>query len=415
MLSRAQPRRRDERGSVAIAATVMGVISLVLMATLQATFSSLTIARADQERTNAFHFASAGIDQALYRIDRNDRTASGAYTEVEDPLVPGRLIGFRDRITSGGSSVDIIANKTPSAQDRKWTVRATGRDSSGRRRQAITSIEARSLVTDGFFTLKDFYLTGNQTTPKAYSSDTCPTAVACELPAPIAGSLGTNGQIVGPPATIEHFAKSWSAFNMYGRATAEAADRDCGSYRCDDHGAAVNAITDRRVVEIPDLPAGVQSCPGGGSISGPITLAPGDYLCDGPLNISGAVTIGGAATSVVRIWSRNSLSFSPNAIVNAGTPTWRFQVFQTTRPDGTAWSGSICGAQVWGVLYTPGLSIDCPGAHQPKIWGSVVAQMYSGTGNQFEFHWDLTAIDRVHNNRFVVRNWRECPPTASDC
>jgi hypothetical protein len=49
------------------------------------------------------------------------------------------------------------------------------------------------------------------------------------------------------------------------------------------------------------------------------------------------------------------------------------------------------------------------------MYGAVVADIHGGTGNHFVFHWDIDSGDAVSNGRYVVRNWRECPPGSTDC
>ncbi len=81
MLKRLRPCSHDENGSMILAMSVIMVVSLLLVVVLSLVTSGLTSSRNDQNRTNAFQFANAGIDQALYRIDRNvmPATASGSY------------------------------------------------------------------------------------------------------------------------------------------------------------------------------------------------------------------------------------------------------------------------------------------------------------------------------------------------
>ncbi|MDQ3570787.1 MAG: hypothetical protein M3396_09265, partial [Actinomycetota bacterium] len=78
-------------------------------------------------------------------------------------------------------------------------------------------------------------------------------------------------------------------------------------------------------------------------------------------------------------------------------------------------SSSICDSEIWALLLTPGLTVDCTGGHQPKIYGAVVAKLHDGRGSHFDFHWDMDAVDAVHDRKYAVRNWRECPPDAATC
>lgn len=397
---------RDERGSIPIVVVVTFILMTALGATMMSVNGSLELTRADQNRTNAFQFANAGIDQALYRIDTGNTplVASGSYVPT---LSGSRVVSFTDSINVGGSSFTIVATKTPSTQDRVWQVRSRGNDPSGRTRQAIATISASSLFEEGFFTFNQFYLTGNQDSPTAYRSSTCPTAAtSCQLSAPVPGALGTNSTFEGSAATTAHFAANWTNFRMYGRATQAAADDACDDGRCGTTPKVV-AITDQKVIDTPAVPAAASSCPNGGNITG--TIAPGDYSC-GDVTFSGTVTVSG--TGNVRMWIDGDVVFAANSVTNQHQPPSRMQIFQQEQDES---GGNICDADVWALLYTPSLKIDCAGSHQPDIWGAVVADVHSGTGNHFDFHWDVDAVDAVGNGKYVVRNWRECPPGTTDC
>lgn len=396
----------DERGSVIMAVISITVALFAVIAVGGAVQGGLSSARTDQNRTNAFQYANAGIDLALYRIDRGDFSGPN-YQALAD--------GFRDSITVGGSTFTVEAVQTTPGVNHTWTVRSTGTDPSGRRRLAIATISTPRLFDHGFFTVDDFYLTGNQGTPVAYRSSVCPTAApSCELPFPVPGRLGTNAEVRGSTATTDAFLARWAGFDMYGRATQEAADLACDNGRC---GTApvVQAFSNQKPTEIPDQPADIEPCPSGGNVTGG-TLTPGDYLCSS-LQLDGTITVGagGNGTGRVRIWVEGPFSASTSAVVNREQPTPKLQIFQQENPAGGYYNGSICGAEIWALLYTPGLMIHCNGSHQPTLYGAVIAQVHSGTGNHFDFHWDVDASDVTIEERFVVRDWRECPVGATDC
>lgn len=395
----------NERGSVIMAVIAMTAAMFAVIAVGGAVQGGLSSARTDQNRTNAFQYANAGIDLALYRIDRGDFSGPN-YEAIAD--------GFRDSVTVEGSTFVVEAVQTTPGVNHTWTVRSTGTDPSGRRRMAIATISTPRLFEHGFFTIDDFHLTGNQDYPVAYRSSECADAT-CELPFPVPGRLGTNAEVKGSTATTDAFLARWQGFDMYGRATQEAADAACDDGRC---GTApvVQAFSNQKPTTIPDKPADIQPCPGaGGNIDGG-ALTPGDYLCDS-LQLDGTITIGtgGNGTDRVRIWVDGPISASTDAIVNRAQPTPKLQIFQQQNPDGGYYNGSICGAEIWALLYTPGLMIHCNGSHQPTLYGAVVAQIHSGTGNHFDFHWDVDASEVTLDDRFVVLDWRECPVGTTDC
>ncbi len=391
-------RPDDEAGSVMIVVIVMLVVGLLVTAVLVQVEGSLNLARTDQNRTNAFHHANAGVDQALYRIQNSDFTGAQA--------TPG---GFTETVTSGTSRFDVVADKR---SDRVWEVRSIGTDPSGRRRQAVATVAARSLFENGFFTLQNFNLTGTQGTPVAYRSSVCP-AADCSEPTPVPGYLGTNAAITGSDATAAEFVARWGGFNMYGRSNQADADANCFDNDC---GTApkVQAITNRLEVVVPPAPSTATPCPNGGNIGrrGQITtIPPGDYTCEN-LNLQGTVNIADT-TGTVRFWATRTFTVGDGAVVNQYQRTPRFQVYFPEQSAST--SSSICNSEIWALLLTPGLTVDCTGGHQPNIYGAVVAKLHDGRGNHFQFHWDMDAVDAVHDKKYVVRNWRECPPDAATC
>jgi hypothetical protein len=131
------------------------------------------------------------------------------------------------------------------------------------------------------------------------------------------------------------------------------------------------------------------------------------------VNISGTLTVGTGGNGTVRIWIAAAGTFGGSGIVNQYKPTKNFQVFMPAKTDGTAEPGSICSSEIWALLDMPSLSIACNGSHQPEIYGAVLAHDYAGTGNHFGFHWDGDSAAGVGDGKFVIQNWRECPPAAT--
>ncbi len=391
-------RTDDEAGSVMIVVIVMLVVALLVTAVLVQVEGSLNLARTDQNRTNAFHHANAGVDQALYRIQTKD--FSGALATAN---------GFTETITSGTSRFHVVATKQ---SERVWEVRSTGTDPSGRRRQAVATIAARSLFENGIFTLQNFNLTGTQGTPVAYRSSVCP-AADCSEPTPVPGYLGTNAAITGSAATAAELVARWGGFNMYGRSNQADADANCFEGRCGTN-PKVQAITNRLEVVVPEAPSTAMPCPNGGNIGRrgqTTTIAPGDYTCEN-LNLQGTINISDT-TGTVRFWATRSFTVGDGAVINRFQRTPRFQVYFPEQSGST--SSTMCRSEIWALLFTPGLGVDCTGSHQPTIYGALVAKLHDGRGADFNFHWDMDAMDAVHDNKYVLRNWRECPPDTVTC
>ena len=447
MLRAFDPRRArcaEEQGSVVVVVVLIATLSVAVITLLATVQSNLGASRDDDDRTAAFQRANGGIDHALYRFDRSSGIPSG--TTASSPLptatvgsyVPvlnsfGELVSFTDSVTvpagtdefcegSSPCSYSITATADPAGQTSRYRVTSVGRDSSGRQRQAVATIAATPLFFDGFFTLLDFTLTGNQTTPIAYRSsvnvDPAVSGFFGPFPPPINGSIGTNGTITGANATVRAFAERWESFNMYGRSTFEAADEACAGTNCTDEGGTVVNFTDQKEIEIPKKPATIlnggtlDTCPNGGQFIGtastPYVLAPGDYTCEAAV-FQGTVNIGTGGNGRVRIWPTSRLRFASASVVNRLGYPKNLQIFYPEPSDPAANDSTICNAEVWALLYTPGLNIACNGAHQPHMYGAVVARLHGGTGNQFQFHWDMDSQLIVHNGKYRVVNWRECP------
>jgi len=433
MLNSRRIRGSGEQGSVMITVIIVALLSLVAATLFTSVNSGLSSARTDQDRTDAFQRANAGIDQVLYRLDRNDLPA------LTDSDGDGTGDTFTETLSQteaqGGLRYQITATQNPLNQSARWTVRSVGTDSRAdsdglqRKRQAVATIQAQLLFQDGFFTFNDFTLTGNQDTPEAFRWTS--TAVVPLTSSPIPSDIGTNATISGATSTVDAFKAKWRGFNMYGRATQSAADDACASGGCGTE-PKVKAITDQIPVLTPPVPSGAAACPSGGNIGvdgGTTTIAPGNYTCS-DLTFKGRVIISG--TGIARFWPTRTLFFAPGSVTNddpgnvadyGGNPR-RLHVFFNASSDCNGLTGAalttcvgntagICDAQVWGLLYTPGLSIACNGSHQPEMWGAVVANLHGGTGNHFDFHWDADSAYTVHTGKFRIFDWRECPASAT--
>ena len=418
-------RTRDgEGGNVIISVLVIMVGTIAVVGLLASVASGLGQVRTDQSRAGAFQQANAGIDHALYRIDTQTLplTDVGSY----DPtVVGGKVTGFTDALTADGMDYQLTVAQDPPGQDTVWRVESLGTDDTGRQRLAVADIEATRTFENGFFTLNQFIITGTQfrNIPVAYDSSVpgCITAPAsCELGLPVEGRLGTNDLFEGANATLVSLIEQWSGFNLYGRATLDAAraqcfDGDCHTTQSGDGtltGQVFN-IPEALEIETPPAPASAQPCPNGGHIgtSGTTTsLAPGDYNC-ATLNLAGKIVVNPPGT--VRIWIEGKLSAAGDTVLNENQRPITMQLYQSTPADGLPYEGEICGSSIWGLLYTPGLEIKCSGSSQPTIHGAVVANLHDGAGNHFKFHWDASTRDALNNGKYHVENWRECPVSGA--
>lgn len=406
LVERSQQRAAQEEGSIIIALLVIMVGTAAVLAVMSSVVSGLGQVRTDQSRSNAFQYANAGIDHALYRVDSGDFVGAS----------------FTDSLSSDGIVYEIEVTQDPIGQDTVWEVRSTGTDPSGKQRLAIANIEATPTFANGFFTINEFVLTGNQNqVPVAYDSSVCPLALAsCELKDTSQGRLGTNDKFEGANATMTQLIEQWpGGFAVYGSPTLENAQSRCfptaaGVGRC--HTATppgtVHNEPEALVLEVPAVPATTQPCPTA-ALGGTGQVPPGDYLCT-DVNLDGVVSVGPGAGDA-RIWVTGELSASSTAVVNRQERPQRIQFYMEEKPAGYTYSGSICGAELWAVMMTPDLPVKCNGSHQPTIYGVVVANLHDGTGNHLDFHWDVSTRNAFNNGEYHVYNWRECPVGAVDC
>lgn len=418
------PALRDrEEGSVMITVIIIAMISAAVAFTLSTVSGGLNTVRVDSDRANAFQYANAGIDQAVYRLDQAqlpvlaDIPPAGSYTPT---VVDGEVVAFTDTfVEADGSRYDISAAANPAGQSTNWTVQSIGTDANGQRlRHAVATVAAKPLFFDGFFTLSTFYLKGNQTTPIAYRSSQCidPRApFTCAITTfPVPGSLGTNSTFTAAAATIDSFKLRWEAFNMYDKPSQAAADFACDVGNCGTF-PKVNAHTDPKDVfeDFPAVPDNAVACPS--TFTG--TITPGDYTCDvarftGTVTVGSPVVVAGKTIRDVRVWATSRLYADDNAIINRANRPLRMQIYYNAPASPNNNSG-ICGAEIWALLYTPALEVSCNGSHQPTVFGAVIAQIHSGSGNHFDFHWDLDARSDLHNGKYKVQEWRECPPSVA--
>ena len=371
-------KARDEEGSVVMAVTVMMVATFVVMAFLATILNGLDAARVDQARTTAMHQADAGIDAALYHIDRQDWTG---VTWVTQPS------HFTLSTTSGTSRFDVDAHEVTAGDDSQWTVKSIGTETTtGRKRQTIATIGTAPLFTNALFSVGNVSVTGVP-------------------PATVTSTLGSNGSITLPAGGSSW----WNGFNLYGKTTqtdANSACTNCGG------APKVAPVANALTTTVPSAPATISACPVNGIFFG--TVQPGDYLCaNQAVTLWGPVTVGiaGNGTGKVRIWVSGA-GVGATGTVNANGSPANFQVFESATSTGGTYSGSICGATIWGVLYAPGMAVNCPTTAATLHGAAVVG---SWTGLASGLYYDSTTASIRRDGTYTASNWHECPATAADC
>lgn len=431
---------RSEEGSLILTMSLVLVVSLAIVGVLLTVSGGLQSARIDQNRTNAFQYANAGIDQVLYRLDKQDLPASAVGNYAPTSCYPAAcgttgsfVTGFTDRVVTGGNRFDVVAEAVPAGQPTAWKVRSIGTDSSGQKRQAITTVSATPIFENGFLTLTNFFTNGEQTFPAGYDSFQCPdprvnaAAPGCDLTfggtQPVPTRLGTNGILKLAASTADGYFKMWQGVDMWGRSTQAAADGDCqiggGGQLCNERADypdkwAKPHTNQQTVTYYPST--GASGCPNATGTFTNESIAPGRYLCP-QLNLNGNIAVSGTSGDVVFL-VEGAVTINADAKVNVGQASTRFQVYQ--KPTGPIPAGAFCGGSsdnpsFWGILSAPRLEVGCTGSSQPEIYGAVIARFYDGPGAHFKFHWDSRSQYVVNDGKFVVRDWRECPATSTDC
>lgn len=411
---------RSEDGSVIMAVIVLMVLSLAAVTMLAVVGRGLNLTKVDQDRVNAFQYANAGVDQALFRIDEGElpTAATGSYNPT---VVGGEVQAFTDSVVGAdGSRVDIEVFQDPPGQTANWTVKALGTDETGRRRLAVTTIKAPSLFVDGFLTLDYFYANGAVNYPQAYDSALCvdprtSTAAGCNLGDGTV-SLGTNNVIDLASATVADFNAKWAAFNMYGKPNHDTAWDACDNKNCTSDKVIPHA--NEYEVEVPPI-EGTAAPAAGCTWTGVVVLTPGKYVCPDLFVTRGAVVSVNSSTAPVELWVTGDITVEPTAVVNRANYPWLFQVYQSYDDDNPSPGGSICASEVWGLLYTPNLYVDCQGAgnpdkQPPHLYGSIVANLADIQGNAFRFVYDANSVLHAHTGEYAVHSWRECPPSQND-
>lgn len=366
--------RRDEDGSVAIAMTVVVIATVAAMALLSTVMQGLNAARIDETRANALAQADAGVDAALYAIDRQD------WSDVTWVVNPTH---FTMSVNNGGTRFDVDATQSSSTA---WKVSSTGTDPSGKRRQTIATVSLPPLFYDALFSAANATVTG---TP----------------PAIVAATIGTNGTLSVPVGASSW----WSGFELYGKA-----DQTSANAACTNCGGAPYVVPQIRALTTtpPSPPVTVNACPVNGTFTG--TVQPGDYLCAQNVTLTGPITVGNAGngTGKVRIWVTAGSLTATGTINNNGAAS-TFQVFENAASGGGTYAGgTICGATIYGVLYAPGLSVSGCGS-RPTIHGAVLVGLWNAS--VASFYYDATAASISRDGTWTVTNWHECPVGASDC
>jgi hypothetical protein len=379
-------RATDEQGSIVLSLMIVVVSVIALTALSNSLIAGLNQARTEQSRSSALQLANAGLDLAVYRIDSGEEVGS-----------------FGEEHTESTGTATITATLTG---DGTWEVRSVGHDSAGKERLVIATVSTPKLFPDALFSAGGFSVTGNQADLYWYDSATSPNATSvtdADL-TPIPGTLGSNGDING--SGIDEL---WSGFNLYGRSTPQEALDGCVGCT----PSKVHAITDRLERTPPSFPSGVTPvCPTSDGVIPGGTIAAGDYRCSS-LTLEGTINV----TGRVRIWVDGPFEAADGAVVNRYGRPQNLQILQATQADGSPYDGdqySVCGADLWALLFTPGLVVKCNGSHQPTIHGAYIIDSYAGTGNDLEYYYDTSAAAVGRDGTFGVTNWRECPvgPTA---
>jgi hypothetical protein len=364
------PLRRDERGSIIMAVSIITVLLLLGAAVLARTTSTLKASRQTGDFSAALGQADSGLSDALFRLDQ----------------------GTTGTFTGGGGSKPFRYTATQVSAN-TFTVQALG-TANGVPHGIQATVSRKVMYPYALYTKNgiDF---GSGAPPNIFSCDpgTCTSATPTGT-----GSayIGSSGPIrLTPSGTLrggdrqDYFAPGGS----------------CASTCPNPNGplAATDAPSTADVT-MADVPAGALPCP---TLTTGTVIAAGTYLCTGNVSfgppVSGVCTLTlGGPVIIYMVPSTPGASRDLNfndCTINKGGDSTAFRILKGG--PGSIIAGSGNGIMdVTGVLYAP-LSLWSPTGSQMKLTGAMVLNKWDFNGQAgFTFAYDLKL------NTLLTQNWK---------
>lgn len=353
-----------DRGSIAIAMTVMMVLSILSVAVLARSLVSLNQVRRGQDFVAALAAADGGLSDALFRIDQS----------VDDPVISG--VG-----DVGNGSFEYLA--TRESNDR-FTVQVRG-EINGSTHAVEATVSRKQKFPYALFSNQGLTLNGNNGV-NIYSFET-------RGGPPTGGArVGSNRAIVvnsgqGAGDVQDFYAPNGSCIGCPNAVAQE------GPYVLD-------------AVEIPT--SGTQSCPAFGIFTGVINGLDGvPIVCDMDVTFTGTVTVINPP-ALVYVTADHALQMA-DSVVNDGGRGNDLQIYK----DG---SGAISlgngahAAEATAVLYAPESQLTINGG---ETWyGSITVNSVKVNGApNFTLGYDQNLESELAQD-WTVSHWHEVPSSA---
>jgi hypothetical protein len=368
-------RRRfgcSERGSVAIAISVMTLLFSLSLAGLARTVAVLQASRNTQDYATNLSWAEAAVSDVLWRLDQNDPGATTTHV--------------LSRTTSKYSytATPVESFYPPN----NYTILAKGTAVTSRPHGVRVNLARRAQYTYGLYSVSDINLAGGA--PATIRGTTA--ADGTYTPAIIGSSgiitLPSSRTSVGGGDGQDYMFPNGQCVNCYTTSRYRSPD---AQHLTADQAPQINPVT---------LPSGATTaCNFTGS------LADGTYLCNGDVSFTGNTTINQSGTGVkIYIPAGKSLKLNDKAInynpaCNSAGNASLLQIFMVGGSGSTIGIGSGGTACLSAIVYAPSTAFT-PDGQGFTFTGSLMVYSITGNGNPggFNFYYD-------RNTSSVTRDW----------
>ena len=296
--------RRDERGSLVIALSVIMVLVLLSSLIFVRVIGNDQIIMARQNTFAGVSGANAGLSDALFQLDQGN-TGNGSTLclnalNSSDPNCTVHTSASTPQLT-GVSYVARLVSSGPLA-GQAWTVQALGNAQTGMKGAVQETLTRTALFPFALFGKKSLSFTGatqgnfGSFVPGPYSASrftTCPAAATN----PPCLYIGTNGSITCTASSQSPA----SVTGVYYNTGSGGGGDSCGTPQ------PQNTIYNVPPPTAPVPPSGVTyTCPYSGMLgsgNGHPEIEPGTYVCTSPVNVSGTLTVdGGTDANPVKLY-----------------------------------------------------------------------------------------------------------------
>jgi hypothetical protein len=371
---------RGDRGNIAIAMSVLLVLSGLAMAGLARTLSVMKAARSTQAFAANLSWADSAVSDVLWRLDQVDQGAAGTHVLTR---------------TTTEYTYTATPNQSYFPPD-SYTILAKGKVGTDPHGVKATVYRRRQFGY-GLYTVSDLNLAGGSPatihghteSDGTYTPAIIGSSGTITLPASRTSPGGGDGQ--------DYFFPSGACINCYTTST----------YRTPD--AQHLAATDAPITDPVTMPSGTtQTC----NFSGAIT--DGTYRCAGDLSFTGTTSVSQTGTGVtIYVPAGKSLYLNQNKINYNSTCTTAgnsslLKIFMVGGSGSIIDIGSSGTACLSAIVYAPASNFT-PQGQGMTFTGSMF--LYSATGNGdptgFNFYYDRNAASVTRD--WKLQNYQEIP------